>query len=144
MRQHLAMRHVCVVYVDAIGRMPSMAELSMVAHVSERRLRDAFGDTMGVPPIKYFRYRLLTVARERLLTGCRECVSVSYVLWTSALVISAGLPPATRSCSASSPRRRFTWCIAAPSDQVAPSSRVIGPFPGSQVVPESTASVMSL
>jgi AraC-like DNA-binding protein len=71
--------HVCVVYVDAIGRMPSMAELSMVAHVSERRLRDAFGDTMGVPPIKYFRYRLLTVARERLLTGCRECVSVSYV-----------------------------------------------------------------
>jgi AraC-like DNA-binding protein len=71
--------HVCVVYVDAIGRMPSMAELSMVAHVSERRLRTAFDDTMGVPPMKYFRYRLLTVARQRLLAGCQECTSVSYV-----------------------------------------------------------------
>jgi AraC-like DNA-binding protein len=70
---------VCVTYVDAIGRMPSIAELCMLAHVSERRLREAFTDTMGVAPIKYFRYRMLTAARQRLLAGCRECVSVSYV-----------------------------------------------------------------
>jgi AraC-like DNA-binding protein len=71
--------HVCVAYVDTIGRMPSMAELCMVAHISERRLCDAFTDTLGVPPIKYFRYRLLTVARERFIAGCQECTSVSYV-----------------------------------------------------------------
>jgi AraC-like DNA-binding protein len=71
--------NVCIAYVDAIGRMPTMAELRMVAHVSERRLRDAFTDTMAVPPIKYFRYRLLTAARHRFLPGCRECASVSYV-----------------------------------------------------------------
>jgi AraC family ethanolamine operon transcriptional activator len=70
---------VCVVYVDAIGRMPTMAELCMAAHVSERRLRDAFNDTMSVPPMKYFRYRVLTVARQRLLAGCQECASVSYI-----------------------------------------------------------------
>jgi AraC-like DNA-binding protein len=70
---------VCVTYVDAIGRMPSIAELCMLAHVSERRLREAFTDTMGVAPIKYFRYRMLTAARQRLLAGCRECVSISYV-----------------------------------------------------------------
>jgi len=71
--------HACVAYVDTIGRMPTMAELCMVGHVSERRLRRAFTDTLGVPPIRYFRYRLLTVARERFIAGCQECVSVSYV-----------------------------------------------------------------
>ena len=71
--------HVCVAYVDAIERMPTMAELCMAAHVSERRLRSAFSDTVGVPPIKYFRYRMLNVARHRLRAGCQDCTSVSFV-----------------------------------------------------------------
>jgi AraC-like DNA-binding protein len=40
--------------------------MCLVAHVSERRLRDAFTDVVGVPPITYFRFRSLARARHIL------------------------------------------------------------------------------
>lgn len=39
----------------------------MVAHVSERRLRSAFTETVGMAPLKYFHYRLLNEARSRFI-----------------------------------------------------------------------------
>jgi AraC-like DNA-binding protein len=70
---------VCVEYADAIGRTPSIPELCLVAHVSERRLRSAFTDTVNLPPIRYFRYRLLNQARQRLLDSPQSGVTVSDV-----------------------------------------------------------------
>jgi AraC-like DNA-binding protein len=70
---------VCVEYADGIGRTPSLPELCLVAHVSERRLRTAFTDTVNLPPIRYFRYRLLNQARQRLLDSARSGVTVSGV-----------------------------------------------------------------
>jgi AraC-like DNA-binding protein len=70
---------VCIEYADAIGRTPSIPELCMVAHVSERRLRTAFTDTVNLPPIRYFRYRLLNQARRRLLDSAQNGVTVSDV-----------------------------------------------------------------
>jgi AraC-like DNA-binding protein len=60
--------HVCVEYAEAIEREPTISELCLKAHVSERRLRDAFVDAFGIPPTRYFRYRSLARAR-RTLTG---------------------------------------------------------------------------
>jgi AraC-like DNA-binding protein len=71
--------NVCVEYADAIGRTPSIPELCLVAHVSERRLRTAFTDTVNLPPIRYFRYRLLNQARQRLLDSAQNGVTVSDV-----------------------------------------------------------------
>ena len=76
---------VCVEYVDAdqetssvasIERRPTIAELCMVAHVSERRLRNAFYDSYGVAPLRYFRLRSMSRARNRLLdqNACAEAV----------------------------------------------------------------------
>jgi AraC-like DNA-binding protein len=59
--------HVCIEYADTIERVPTISEMCQVAHVSERRLRDAFTDVFGVPPMRYFRYRSLSHAR-RILT----------------------------------------------------------------------------
>jgi AraC family ethanolamine operon transcriptional activator len=59
--------HVCIEYADAIERTPTISEMCLVAHVSERRLRTAFTDILGVPPLRYFRYRALTNARRGLL-----------------------------------------------------------------------------
>jgi AraC family ethanolamine operon transcriptional activator len=69
----------CIEYADAIGRVPSISELCLVAHVSERRLRTAFTDTVNLPPIRYFRYRLLNQARRRLLDSVQSGVTVSDV-----------------------------------------------------------------
>jgi AraC-like DNA-binding protein len=63
--------HVCIEYADAIERVPTISEMCLVAHVSERRLRDAFTDVFGVPPTRYFRFRSLTHAR-RILTGAKS------------------------------------------------------------------------
>ncbi len=57
----------CMEYVDAIGRMPTIAELCFVTHVSERRLRYAFGSTYGQPPSRFIRSWGLNAARKMLL-----------------------------------------------------------------------------
>jgi AraC-like DNA-binding protein len=59
----------CVDYADALGRCPSVAEMCLAAHVSERRLRSAFYDTFDMPPSEFFRARMLSRARARLHTG---------------------------------------------------------------------------
>lgn len=64
--------HVCIDYADAIERIPNLSEMCLVAHVSERRLRQAFTDTFDVPPLRYFRYRSLAHAR-RILTNNEAC-----------------------------------------------------------------------
>ena len=56
----------CIDYANAIDRIPSVAELCLVAHVSERRLRQAFNDEFEVPPTRYFRLWALTQANRRL------------------------------------------------------------------------------
>lgn len=70
---------VCIEYVDSIGRTPSVAELCLVAHVSERLLRGAFTDTVGLSPLRYFRYRLLNRARERLIDADEGHETVSEI-----------------------------------------------------------------
>jgi AraC-like DNA-binding protein len=60
--------HVCIEYAEAIEREPTISEMCRAAHVSERRLRDAFTEAFGIPPSRYFRYRSLAHAR-RTLTG---------------------------------------------------------------------------
>jgi AraC-like DNA-binding protein len=59
--------HVCIEYAEVIERTPTMSEMCLVAHVSERRLRDAFTDVFRVPPMRYFRYRSLARARRALM-----------------------------------------------------------------------------
>lgn len=55
----------CLAHAEAIGRMPTILELRRVAHVSERRLREAFVRTFGQPPGRFFRMWALEAARER-------------------------------------------------------------------------------
>ena len=57
----------CIEHADAIGRVPSLSELCIAAHVSERRLRKAFIDEYEVPPARFFRMWALSEARCRLL-----------------------------------------------------------------------------
>jgi len=62
--RHIA--HVCIEYAEAIERVPTIPEMCLAAHVSERRLRHAFNDVFGVPPVRYFNLRSLTEARHEL------------------------------------------------------------------------------
>jgi AraC-like DNA-binding protein len=62
-------RHIinsCVDYADSTERIPSISELCLVAHVSERRLRKAFTDEYDLPPGRFFRIWALTEAHRRL------------------------------------------------------------------------------
>lgn len=59
----------CIDYVATIGRLPSIRELCLVAHVSERRLREAFREVYKLPPTQYFRNWALSEARRRLTTA---------------------------------------------------------------------------
>jgi AraC family ethanolamine operon transcriptional activator len=70
---------ICIEYADTTGRNPSIPELCMVSHVSERRLRQAFIDTFDLPPSRYFRRRALDRARRRLIEGGRYGGSVTEV-----------------------------------------------------------------
>ena len=54
-------------YADATGRVPSLSELCIAAHVSERTLRKAFVDEYQIPPARFFRTWALAEARRRLL-----------------------------------------------------------------------------
>ena len=72
----------CVEYVDAIRRIPSIAELRGVAHVSERRLRGAFTETYGTPPRSYFTEWALHEAKEQLSLGWQGALTVSDVAYS--------------------------------------------------------------
>jgi AraC-like DNA-binding protein len=59
--------HTCIDYAAAIQRIPSISELCIVAHVSERTLREAFTREYAVPPSQYFRAWALDQAHRRLI-----------------------------------------------------------------------------
>lgn len=56
----------CLEYATSVGRIPSISELCVVAHVSERRLRQAFTSEFDTPPSRFFRMWALTEAHRRL------------------------------------------------------------------------------
>lgn len=56
-------------YAESVGRIPSIGELCLTAHVSQRRLYTAFNDAFGVPPGRFFREWGLDLARRRLLVA---------------------------------------------------------------------------
>jgi len=58
----------CIEYAEASHQLPSIAQLCGAVHVSERRLRNAFVDTFGMPPSTYFRHRALNKVRRQLST----------------------------------------------------------------------------
>jgi AraC-like DNA-binding protein len=58
--------HTCIEYADSIGRVPSLSELCLLAHVSERRLRQAFADEFDLPPTRVFRAWAMAEAHRRL------------------------------------------------------------------------------
>lgn len=62
-------RHVvsdCIEYARAVGRIPSIAEMCLVAHISERGLRRAFNDVYETSPAAFFRSWALDEANRRL------------------------------------------------------------------------------
>jgi AraC-like DNA-binding protein len=69
----------CIDFAEAIGREPSIAEMCLASHVSDRRLRQAFHDTFQVSPKRYFRHWVLCQAHDRLLAGAPDDTSVTYV-----------------------------------------------------------------
>jgi len=69
----------CVEYAEAIGRIPSIRELCLVVHVSERRLRTAFAATYRMSPGRFFRVWALDVARMRLSASDPKVVTVTDV-----------------------------------------------------------------
>jgi AraC-like DNA-binding protein len=71
--------HMCIEYADAIERIPTISEMCLVAHVSERRLRHAFTNTFDVPPLRYFKYRSLAHARRVLVNREESSCTVSEV-----------------------------------------------------------------
>lgn len=58
--------HACIDYAEAIGRIPSVTELCVVAHVSERTLRRAFIDEFDLPPSQFLLAWALGQANRRL------------------------------------------------------------------------------
>jgi AraC family ethanolamine operon transcriptional activator len=69
----------CTEYAMAIGRVPSIGELRRSAHVSERRLREAFLDLFGMPPTRYFRAWGLNQVHSRLVESNPGSRSVTQV-----------------------------------------------------------------
>jgi AraC-like DNA-binding protein len=68
---------VCVEYSDRVLDVPTLTDLCQVAHVSERRLRDAFVDTLGKPPANYLRLRQISRVHEILSRSTRATATVS-------------------------------------------------------------------
>ena len=56
----------CIEYARAIERLPSIAELCLAAHVSERRVRSAFAEEFDCSPTRYFRTWALDQVHRRL------------------------------------------------------------------------------
>ena len=96
----------CIELAEAVGEPPSIAQMCGVAHVSERRLREAFVDTFGVPPSRYFRLRALGKARRRLLARCSD-LTVGNAALDAASGTSGDSRATTARCSANSRLRRF-------------------------------------
>ena len=69
--------HACIDLAHAMGRIPSISEMCIAAHVSERRLREAFVREFSQPPSRYFRDWALQHARLRLLAGEPPHVTVT-------------------------------------------------------------------
>lgn len=60
----------CLDHVEATGNhQPTISELCRVAHASETRLRQAFVELLGLPPMQYFRVRVLSLLRSELLAA---------------------------------------------------------------------------
>jgi AraC-like DNA-binding protein len=59
--------HDCIDYAASISRVPSITELCLTAHVSERRLREAFTQEFDLPPSRFFRAWILDEAHQRLM-----------------------------------------------------------------------------
>jgi AraC-like DNA-binding protein len=58
---------------------PTISELCRAACVSESRIRQAFVDVVGMPPIRYFRYRLLNRLRAELALADSSVESVTSI-----------------------------------------------------------------
>jgi AraC-like DNA-binding protein len=71
--------HTCIDYVYATQRIPSIGELCLTAHVSERRLSEAFVDEFSQAPSRFFRDWALQRARLRLRTGEPSRITVSRI-----------------------------------------------------------------
>ncbi len=71
----------CVDYANSVDRIPSISELCLAAHVSERRLRKAFTDVFDLPPSQYFRSWALDVAHTRLAHGDHDRANVTEVAY---------------------------------------------------------------
>lgn len=56
----------CIDSAEALDQIPTIAEMCLAAHVSERRLREAFTDEFGEPPSRFFRSWALDRAHRRL------------------------------------------------------------------------------
>ena len=59
--------HTCIDYANSIQRIPSVSELCIAAHVSERTLREAFTREYDLPPTQYFRAWALDQAHRQLI-----------------------------------------------------------------------------
>lgn len=84
MRRGVNRRHVvdtCIEFGEMIGRIPTVIELCRVSHVSERLLRQAFVEEVGMPPTAFFRLWALNRARRRLGTVDPRHTSVSRVAY---------------------------------------------------------------
>ena len=71
--------HNCLDYANAVQRIPSISELCLAAHVSERRLRQAFTDEFDLPPSQYFRAWALNEAHDRLAHSPGDQTTVTNV-----------------------------------------------------------------
>lgn len=70
----------CIRAVDARGgAVTTVPEVLRAVPTSPRRLRQAFGDTYGVPPKQYLQLRVLNMANERLASNGSRCDSVTRV-----------------------------------------------------------------
>ena len=71
--------HACIDHAHATRRIPSIGELCLAAHVSERRLRAAFVEEFSQPPSGFFRDWALQQARQRLRAGEPSRITVSAI-----------------------------------------------------------------
>jgi AraC-like DNA-binding protein len=71
--------HLCIDYANSIQRIPSISELCIVAHVSERTLREAFTREYDVPPTQYFRAWALDQAHRQLINVERSTQTVTEI-----------------------------------------------------------------
>jgi len=56
----------CIDYAETTGRIPSVEEMCMTSHVSERRLRIAFAESYAMPPTQVLRMWAMAKANEQL------------------------------------------------------------------------------